>query len=97
MITVLTASTFAFDAQASDRSKKNKLPDIGISGFSVLSLDKERQIGIAMMRQLRASQPIIQDPVLIEYINDLGNQLVRNAHDVNYAFEFFLINNNMKI
>ncbi|MBL4940803.1 MAG: M48 family metallopeptidase [Colwellia sp.] len=94
MITVLTASTFAFDAQASDRSNKNKLPDIGISGFSVLSLDKERQIGIAMMRQLRASQPIIQDPVLIEYINDLGNQLVRNAHDVNYAFEFFLINNN---
>ncbi len=74
-------------------TNKNKLPDIGISGFSVLSLDKERLIGKAMMRQLRASQPIIQDPVLIEYINHLGNQLVKNAQDVNYSFEFFLINN----
>ena len=94
IITIIVASTFTFDVKASNQNNKNKLPDIGISGFSVLSLDKERQIGNAMMRQLRASQPIIQDPVLIEYINDLGNQLVKNAHDINYAFEFFLINNN---
>lgn len=94
VITIIVASTFTFNVKASNQNNKNKLPDIGISGFSVLSLDKERQIGNAMMRQLRASQPIIQDPVLIEYINDLGNQLVKNAHDINYAFEFFLINNN---
>ena len=93
-ITITIASTFAFDANASNQNNKNKLPEIGISGFSVLSLEKERQIGDAMMRQLRASQPIIQDPVLTEYINHLGNRLVKNAHDVNYAFEFFLINNN---
>jgi predicted Zn-dependent protease len=92
--TTIIASTFSFDVKASSQNDKNKLPDIGISGFSVLSLDKERQIGDAMMRQLRASQPIIQDPVLIEYINHLGNQLVKNAKDVNYPFKFFLINNN---
>ena len=92
-LTALLASTVTFDVDAREQNNKNKLPEIGISGFSVLSLDKERQIGKAMMRQLRASQPIIQDPVLIEYINHLGNQLVKNAHDVNYAFEFFLINN----
>jgi len=88
------ASTFIFNVKANSQNNKNKLPDIGISGFSVLSLDKERQIGDAMMRQLRASQPMIQDPVLTEYINHLGNQLVKNAQDVNYAFKFFLINNN---
>ncbi len=93
-MTFFIATTFAFDVQANGQNNKNKLPDIGISGFSVLSLDKERQIGKAMMRQLRASQPVIQDPVLIEYINHLGNQLVKNAQDVNYAFKFFLINNN---
>jgi len=88
------ANIFAFDVKASGKNDRNKLPEIGISGFSVLSLEKERQIGNAMMRQLRASQPLIQDPVLIEYINHLGNQLVKNAQDVNYAFKFFLINNN---
>ncbi|PCI62681.1 MAG: peptidase M48 [Gammaproteobacteria bacterium] len=71
---------------------KNKLPEIGAAAASVLSLDKERQIGDIMMRQLRASQPIINDPVLIEYINHLGNRLVKNAQDVNYRFKFFLIN-----
>lgn len=71
---------------------KNKLPEIGAAGGSALSIDKERQIGDAMMRQVRASQPIINDPVLIEYINDLGNRMVKHAHDVNYQFEFFLLN-----
>ena len=72
---------------------KNKLPEIGAAGFSALSIDKERLIGEAMMKHLRASQPIVNDPVLIEYINDLGNRMVRNAHDVHYNFQFFLVNN----
>lgn len=93
-LTVMIASTCSFNVVANGQSSKNKLPEIGISGASVISLEKERQIGQAMMRQLRASQPLIQDPILIEYINHLGNQLVKNAQDVNYAFKFFLINNN---
>jgi predicted Zn-dependent protease len=93
LLTLGIAISTSFDANAIDNNK-NKLPDIGISGFSVLSIDKELQIGQAMMRQLRGSQPLIQDPVLIEYINHLGNTLVKNAQGVNYAFEFFLINNN---
>ncbi len=92
--TLLIAGLSTFDVLANSQNNKNKLPEIGISGFSILSLEKERQIGKAMIRQLRASQPVIQDPVLIEYINHLGNQLVKNAQDVNYAFKFFLINNN---
>ncbi|WP_426370049.1 M48 family metalloprotease [Pseudocolwellia sp. HL-MZ7] len=74
------------------QNSKNKLPSIGAAGFSALSIDKEQLIGNAMMRQVRASQPILHDPVLIEYINSLGNLLVKNANDVNYAFDFFIIN-----
>ena len=86
-ILLSTPSTLALE------NNRNKLPEIGAAGFSVLSIDKERIIGQAMMRQIRAAEPLVNDPVLIEYINDLGNQLVKNAHDVNYSFEFFLINN----
>jgi len=71
----------------------NDLPEIGAAGSSILSIDKERIVGDAMMRQLRASQPLLNDPVLSEYINHLGNLLVQNAQDVNYKFEFFIINN----
>ncbi|WP_286267163.1 M48 family metalloprotease [Thalassotalea atypica] len=74
-------------------SSKNDLPEIGAAGSSILSIDKERIVGDAMMRQLRASQPLINDPVLDEYMNHLGNLLVQNAQDVNYKFEFFVIDN----
>lgn len=95
LLTLSIAVATSFNASAIDNhNNKNKLPDIGISGYSVLSIDRELQIGQAMMRQLRGSQPLIQDPVLIEYINHLGNTLVKNAQGVNYAFEFFLVNNN---
>lgn len=89
--TTLLAS--ATGAIANVEHNKNKLPEIGSAGFSVLSIDKERKIGGEMMRQIRASQPVLHDPVLIEYINDLGNRMVRNASDVNYRFEFFIISN----
>lgn len=89
LTTVLT-SFHAFTAE----SNKNKLPEIGAAGFSVLSIDKEQDIGDAIMRQLRASQPIVNDPVLDEYINSLGNKMVQNAEGVNYSFEFFILNNN---
>jgi len=85
----LIASPYSY----SQENNKNVLPEIGTAGFSVLSIDKERQIGSAMMRHIRASQPLVNDPVLIEYINDLGNRLVKNAEDVNYSFEFFIIRN----
>ena len=87
--TSITTSALA----ASAETNRNKLPEIGSAGVSVLSIEKERQIGGEMMRQIRATQPILHDPVLTEYINDLGNRMVRNAKDVNYSFEFFVIRN----
>jgi predicted Zn-dependent protease len=91
---ICISSPYSQGQQVNNKNNaKNKLPEIGAAGFSALSIDKERIIGNAMMKHLRASQPIVNDPVLIEYINDLGNKMVRNAQDVNYNFEFFLVNN----
>ena len=89
----IVLSTSILASAQSAENDKNKLPEIGAAGASLLSIDKERIIGNAMMKQLRSSQPILHDPVLNEYINDLGNSLVKNAQDVNYGFKFFLINN----
>ncbi len=45
------------------------------------------------MRMLRASRPIINDPLLNEYVSSLGHRLVANASDVKTPFHFFLIRN----
>ena len=94
IISLAIASSISSHVFAANiETNRNKLPEIGSAGVSVLSIEKERQIGGEMMRQIRASQPILNDPVLTEYINDLGNRMVRNAKDVNYSFEFFVIRN----
>ena len=67
------------------------LPDIGTTASGTLSIAQELQYGDAYMRMLRSSQPIVNDPVLNEYISSLGHKLVANADDVKTPFTFFMI------
>ncbi len=71
---------------------KNNLPEIGVVASSAISLDKEVLIGDALMRQLRGQAPIINDPLLDEYIQDIGNRLVAQADNVKFPYKFFIIN-----
>ncbi|MGL5249885.1 MAG: M48 family metalloprotease, partial [Enterovibrio sp.] len=72
----------------------DQLPSIGTIATSTLSIDKEIAYGDAYMRTLRASEPIVNDPVLNNYINTLGATLLRSAQDVKTPFEFFLVQKN---
>ncbi|GLO60206.1 putative beta-barrel assembly-enhancing protease [Vibrio sp. MACH09] len=72
-----------------------ELPDIGTAAAGTLTIDQEKVYGDAYMRMLRASSPIIHDPVLNEYISNLGHQLVGNANDVKTPFQFFMIQDRM--
>lgn len=67
------------------------LPDMGTTAGATLSIDQEKIYGDAYMRMLRASRPIIHDPVLTDYVDALGHRLVANANDVKTPFTFFLI------
>jgi predicted Zn-dependent protease len=73
-------------------NKKNDLPEIGVVASSAITLDKEVIIGDALMRQLRGQAPLINDPLLDEYIQDLGNRLVAQAENVKFPYKFFIIN-----
>lgn len=69
------------------------LPDLGTSALQSLPLEKEQAIGEVMMMQIRGASPVINDPVLDEYLTTLGRKLVANASDVRFPFSFFWINN----
>ncbi|GLT16698.1 putative beta-barrel assembly-enhancing protease [Vibrio zhanjiangensis] len=77
--------------QSSVYANNIDLPDIGTTASSTLTIDQELQYGDAYMRMLRNSQPIVSDPVINEYIDSLGHQLVANANDVKTPFTFFMI------
>lgn len=83
--------TTAFSTQVATANNLD-LPDIGTTASSTLTIAQEIQYGDAYMRTLRSRSPIINDPVLNEYIDSLGHRLVAHATDVKTPFTFFMIN-----
>lgn len=69
----------------------NKLPEIGTAGVTALSIDQERQYGDAFIKVARGSFPMVSDPVLQEYIAELGAKLISKTDSVRFPFNFFLI------
>ncbi|MFC0225182.1 beta-barrel assembly-enhancing protease [Serratia aquatilis] len=89
LIGTLSVSVLApVNAQTQDQ-----LPDIGTTAGGTLSIAQEQVMGDFYVRQLRASAPLVNDPLLTQYINQLGNRLVANAYSVKTPFHFFLVRN----
>ncbi len=88
MTTVLLVALSIHSAHAVNESQ---LPDIGTAGVVALPIDREVTYGNSFMRFARAQLPIIDDPVLNEYLTDLGQRLVSHANDIRFPFTFFLV------
>lgn len=88
---IMTLLTGSASLHAADLS--NQLPDMGTTAGSTLSIGQEIQLGDYYLRQLRNSAPLINDPLLNQYINALGMRLVSHADSVKTPFHFYLINN----
>ncbi|MBN3053844.1 hypothetical protein H4F45_20815, partial [Pectobacterium brasiliense] len=59
-----------------------------------LIINQELEKGDLYVRQLRARAPIINDPLLTNYINQIGNRLVKQAQTVRPPIHFYLISKN---
>ena len=67
------------------------LPDIGSSEQSLLSSGAETRLGQAFMRQVRASLPVSDDPLMTAYLETLGDELTAADKSAQGNFDFFLI------
>lgn len=67
------------------------LPDIGATSGNLMTPQQERQLGKTFMRYVRATQKVIDDPLLDDYINSLGRSLVENSEARGTDFTFFLV------
>lgn len=71
------------------------LPNIGTSAVTTLSIGQEIEMGDYYTRMLQGSAPIINDPMINEYINLLGNKLVANTDSVQTPFRFYVMQSNL--
>ena len=68
-----------------------KLPDIGSPADAILSKNDEAQIGRAIMRDIRNSGHVVDDPLVNEYINEVGNKVAAQTNEGDHDFTFFVI------
>lgn len=69
----------------------SQLPEIGSSSAATLSPAQEHQLGKAFMRSLRKQIKIIDDPLLSDYLWDLGQRLVSHSDDPGRHLHYFLV------
>ncbi len=71
------------DTKESDKEKKDDPDAIGdrnVSGkLNWFSLEKEIALGKQLAQQVERSSKIVNDPVISEYVNRIGQNLVRNS------------------
>jgi len=68
-----------------------ELPDIGTPADAILTNSEEYQVGSMIMRQLRDSGELIDDPVLNQYIQDIGSKIAAHAQEGNRVFHFYMV------
>lgn len=70
-----------------------ELPDLGDISQATVTPHQERQIGIQIMREIRADSSYLDDPEIADYLSRLGYRLISAAGQTHLdnSFEFFAI------
>jgi predicted Zn-dependent protease len=81
LVTLTAASLLAFSLLAADKKKDpdeigNR--DVG-KGVNFYSVEKEIALGKGLAMEVERQAKIVDDPVIAEYVNRLGQNLVRNS------------------
>lgn len=69
------------------------LPSLGYSAGSLMTPKQESELGRAFMRKVRQNQAVLDDPLVMDYIQQLGERLVANSDAAGQHFTFFVIDN----
>jgi beta-barrel assembly-enhancing protease len=81
LVTLTAASLLAFTLLAAD--KKKDPDEIGnrdvAKGVNFYSIEKEIALGKGLAMEVERQAKIVDDPVIAEYVNRLGQNLVRNS------------------
>lgn len=87
LASVLACLVFVAGAGADDI----KLPDMGSPADAILNNTEEARIGRAIMRDIRKSGAVVEDPLITEYLNEIGSRIVAQTNEGDHKFTFFAV------
>ncbi|MEW8624410.1 MAG: M48 family metalloprotease [Candidatus Thiodiazotropha sp.] len=68
-----------------------KLPELGSPSDQYLTPADEIRLGREFMLSVRKSSPVMDDPLISEYIQSLGEKLLKQSEAIGQEFNFFVI------
>jgi predicted Zn-dependent protease len=93
---IAAASVMSVPAFAAGKNKKKDPTEIGDrnvgKGLNFYTLDQELALGRQLADEVARQAKIVDDPIISEYVNRVGQNLARNS-DVNFPISFKLIQN----
>ena len=76
LVALLTAGTSLAGVAQTERLA---LPDMGASAETILSRKEEQEYAEAMVRQMRAYELLVEDPLISDFFRDMGFRLASNS------------------
>ena len=87
VLAIVAAVAFGSTAGADDI----QIPDLGSPADAILNKTMEAQLGRAIMRNIRNSGAVVEDPQINEYINEIGHRLAAQTNEGEFNFTFFVV------
>ncbi len=88
LLSLIVAATVFVSGAGADEIK---LPDMGSPADAILSSNEEARYGRAIMRDIRNSGQVVEDPLVNEYINEIGSKVAAQTNDGDHDFTFFVV------
>jgi len=82
-VAALTATTLT--------AAENTLPSLGTAGGGSISSADEYQLGQQITREIERSGAMLDDALVTEYLQAVGQRLAANSDDPEHPFRFFMI------
>lgn len=89
MLALLAGTALAQKKNPKDDPNEIGNRDVG-KGFNLYSLDREMAIGKQLAQEVARQAKLVEDPLITEYVNRLGQNLARNS-DAKVPFTFQVI------
>jgi predicted Zn-dependent protease len=89
LLLTVALSTVVFVAGAG--ADDINLPDMGSPADAILNNTEEAQIGRMIMRDIRNSGMVVEDPLITEYLNDIGSRIAAQTNEGDHSFTFFAV------
>ncbi len=73
------------------QAEEINLPELGSPSDQYLTPSAEKQLGREFMLSVRKNADVLDDPLINEYVQDLGNRLLKQSDATGQEFNFFVL------